>query len=175
MCHPRIGCVWGHELHPRKRRKRAPVLTGVRGRRPGVWLRRTGRDTCAYRGGTFPIAAAVCVLRAVCRRKSGNWSFKKNLSVRSEPILYRDKHGQSASRGHEASPQSGLGVSCKLCSSSKKLRNVAKILISDLWWCRPPFLATGTSEDRGWLYGRASSVRFRWHFLTPLCQGLAQG
>ena len=30
--------------------------------------------------------------------------------------------GQAPSRGHEASPQSGLGVGCMLCSSSKKLR-----------------------------------------------------
>ena len=29
---------------------------------------------------------------------------------------------QTPSRGHEASPQSGLGVGFKLCSSSKKLR-----------------------------------------------------
>ena len=28
---------------------------------------------------------------------------------------------QASSRGHEASPQSGLGVGCKQCSSSKKL------------------------------------------------------
>ena len=49
---------------------------------------------------------------------------------------------QAPSRGHEASPQSGLGVGCKLCSISKKLRNVAKILISDLWWCRPTFVET---------------------------------
>ena len=27
---------------------------------------------------------------------------------------------QAPSRGHKASPQSGLGVGCKLCSSSKK-------------------------------------------------------
>ena len=31
---------------------------------------------------------------------------------------------QTPSRGHEASLQSGLGVSCKLCSSSKKLRGL---------------------------------------------------
>jgi hypothetical protein len=31
---------------------------------------------------------------------------------------------QAPSRGHGASPQSGLGVSCKLCSSSKKLRGL---------------------------------------------------
>jgi len=29
---------------------------GVRGRRPGVWLRRTGRGECAYRREPFPIA-----------------------------------------------------------------------------------------------------------------------
>ena len=32
---------------------------------------------------------------------------------------------QAPSRGHEASPQSGLGVGCKLCSSSKKLRGLS--------------------------------------------------
>ena len=32
---------------------------------------------------------------------------------------------QAPSRGHEASPQSGLGVSCKLCTSSKKLRELS--------------------------------------------------
>ena len=31
---------------------------------------------------------------------------------------------QAPSRGHEASPQNGLGVGCKLCSSSKKLRRL---------------------------------------------------
>ena len=31
---------------------------------------------------------------------------------------------QAPSRGHEASPQSELGVGCKLCSSSKKLREL---------------------------------------------------
>ena len=31
---------------------------------------------------------------------------------------------QVPSRGHEASPQSGLGVGCKLHSSSKKLRGL---------------------------------------------------
>ena len=31
---------------------------------------------------------------------------------------------QAPSRGHEASPQSGLGVGCKLCSSSKQLRGL---------------------------------------------------
>ena len=31
---------------------------------------------------------------------------------------------QASSRGHEASPQSGLGVGCKLYSSSKKLRGL---------------------------------------------------
>ena len=32
---------------------------------------------------------------------------------------------QASSRGHEASPQSGLGVGCKWCSSSKKLRGLS--------------------------------------------------
>ena len=32
---------------------------------------------------------------------------------------------QAPSRGHEASPQSGLDVGCKLCSSSKKLRGLS--------------------------------------------------
>ena len=32
---------------------------------------------------------------------------------------------QAPSRGHEASPQSGLGAGCKLCSSSKKLRGLS--------------------------------------------------
>ena len=31
---------------------------------------------------------------------------------------------QASSRGHEASPQGGLGVGCKLCFSSKKLREL---------------------------------------------------
>ena len=31
---------------------------------------------------------------------------------------------KAPNRGHEASPQSGLGVGCKLCSSSKKLRGL---------------------------------------------------
>ena len=42
-------------------RVRAPVLTGGPGRRPGVWLRRTGRGICAYRGGSFPIARDLCL------------------------------------------------------------------------------------------------------------------
>ena len=33
--------------------------------------------------------------------------------------------GQSPSRGHGASPQSGLSVGCMLCSSSKKLRGLS--------------------------------------------------
>ena len=33
--------------------------------------------------------------------------------------------GQASSRGHEASPQSGLSVGCKRCSSSKKLRGLS--------------------------------------------------
>jgi len=32
---------------------------------------------------------------------------------------------QAPSRGHGASPQSGLGVGCKLCSSSKELRGLS--------------------------------------------------
>ena len=32
---------------------------------------------------------------------------------------------QASSRGHEASPQSGLGMGCKRCSSSKKLRGLS--------------------------------------------------
>jgi hypothetical protein len=32
---------------------------------------------------------------------------------------------QAPSRGYEASPQSGLGVGCKLCSSSQKLRGLS--------------------------------------------------
>jgi len=57
-------------LHPRERRTRAPVLTGVRGRRPGVWLRRAGRGICAYRGGVIPysprpLCVRVCVLPLV--------------------------------------------------------------------------------------------------------------
>ena len=32
---------------------------------------------------------------------------------------------EAQSRGHEASPQSGLGVGCKRCSSSKKLRGLS--------------------------------------------------
>ena len=32
---------------------------------------------------------------------------------------------QASSRGHGASPQSGLGVGCKRCSSSKKLRGLS--------------------------------------------------
>ena len=32
---------------------------------------------------------------------------------------------QAPSRGHEASPQSGLGVGCMLYSSSKKLRGLS--------------------------------------------------
>jgi len=32
---------------------------------------------------------------------------------------------QAISRGHEASPQSGLGVDCKLCSCSKKLHGMS--------------------------------------------------
>jgi len=33
--------------------------------------------------------------------------------------------GQAPSRDHEANPQSGLGVGCKVFSSSKKLRGVS--------------------------------------------------
>ena len=32
---------------------------------------------------------------------------------------------RAPSRGHEASPQSGLGVGCKLCSSSTKLHGLS--------------------------------------------------
>ena len=35
---------------------------------------------------------------------------------------------QAPSRGHDASPQSGLGVGCNLCSSSKKLFSSSKKL-----------------------------------------------
>ena len=56
----------GHPLHPGKRRTRAPVLPGVRGQRPGLWLRRTGGGTCAFGGGPFPIAVSVCLSACVC-------------------------------------------------------------------------------------------------------------
>ena len=35
-------------------------------------------------------------------------------------ITFRECTEQAQSRSHGASPQSGLGVGCKLCSSSKK-------------------------------------------------------
>ena len=47
---------------------------------------------------------------------------------------------QAPSRGHEASPQSGLGVGCMLCSSSKKLRGLSvsaqarRISTPFSWW-----------------------------------------
>ena len=39
---------------------------------------------------------------------------------------------QTPSRGHEANPQSGLGVGCKLCSSSKILRGLS---VRAQVWC----------------------------------------
>ena len=54
-----------HIYTPRKRQTRAPVLTGVPGAAPGVWLRRTGRGICACRVGSFPIARDLCL--CVCR------------------------------------------------------------------------------------------------------------
>ena len=38
---------------------------------------------------------------------------------------------KASSRGHEASPQSGLGVGCKRCSSSKKRAQPSKIRRAD--------------------------------------------
>ena len=42
---------------------------GSVGRRPGVWLRRTGRGICGYREGSFPIAhdASLCACLCICR------------------------------------------------------------------------------------------------------------
>ena len=42
----------------------------------------------------------------------------------SQELLSGIHMEQAPSRGHEASPQSGLGVGCKRCSSSKKLRGL---------------------------------------------------
>ena len=42
----------------------------------------------------------------------------KSSQVKNDSPRYME---QAPSRGHEVSPQSGLGVGCKLCSSSKKL------------------------------------------------------
>ena len=46
----------------------------------------------------------------------------RNLDVTSYSPGYME---QAPSRGHEVSPQSGLGVGYKLCSSSKKLRGLS--------------------------------------------------
>ena len=52
-------------IEPERAEKKAliygPVLTGVRVRRPGLWLQRTGRGIYAHRGGSFPIAYGACV------------------------------------------------------------------------------------------------------------------
>ena len=50
----------------------------------------------------------------------------KQHEVRSQVKSYTLGYmGQAPSKGHGASPQSGLGVGCKLCSSSKKLRGLS--------------------------------------------------
>ena len=46
----------------------------------------------------------------------------RSSQVKSYSLGYME---QAPSRGHEASPQSGLGVGCKLCSSNKKLRGLS--------------------------------------------------
>ena len=48
-------------------------------------------------------------------------------------------HGAIAKQGHETSPQSGLGVGCKLCSSSKKLRGLSAC---SRWENSAPFTVT---------------------------------
>ena len=68
------------------------INRGVRGRCPGVWLRRTGGSTCAYRGDSFPIAAlSVCV--SVCVTK---WQF------RSVAISYIYRKGANGCRRYRA-------------------------------------------------------------------------
>jgi len=90
-------------LHPRKRRTRAPVLTGVRGRRPGVWLRRTGRDICAYIGGVIsnsPRCLCVCLSY---RTIMAVGLFKSKSSTHTFPPIF--KHAQHA----HAAPTLPLG------------------------------------------------------------------
>ena len=45
--------------------------------------------------------------------------------AKSSQELLSGKHGAGVKQGHEASPQSGLGVGCKWCSRSKKLRGLS--------------------------------------------------
>ena len=49
-------------------------------------------------------------------------------------------------RGNEASPQSGLGVGCKRCSSSKKLNGLSALVLTRRVRMLPSFSAAGVSS-----------------------------
>ena len=65
-------------------------------------------------------------------RGDGKWEMNLVVAIDCnplQPIAIRnyspENMEQAPSRGHEASPQSRLGVGCKWCSSRKKLRGLS--------------------------------------------------
>ena len=83
--------------------------------RIGQCPRGTFPHRCQYQAGSRSAVQLSCFWRL----------FKLYLTEErtKSSIALRDME-QASSRGHEASPQSGLSVGCKLCSSSKKLRGL---------------------------------------------------
>jgi len=66
FCDIGFCAIWDCNYTPGSDEHGPQFQPGVRGRRSGVWLRRTGRGICAYRWGSFPIAHDLCVSMYVC-------------------------------------------------------------------------------------------------------------
>jgi len=75
---------------------------GVRGRRPMVWLRRTGRGICAYRGGSFPIAHDLCLCVCPCVSPNSTACFFKHPQLTS-PLNFQTR------LTHACHPHAALG------------------------------------------------------------------
>ena len=75
--------AWHNGLRhfPRKRRTRAPVLTGGPGAAPGGVASKNG--ICAYRGGSFPIAhdACVCATKMAVGLSAESWNYFDTFGV----------------------------------------------------------------------------------------------
>ena len=71
---------------------------------------------------------------------------------------------EASSRGHEASPQSGLSVGCKLCSSSKKQLRGLSARAQARRICIPSlkFFVVGVSSFLSPLYSVIRSGAWEW-------------
>ena len=89
---------------------------GVRGEHAFVSLRGAARAPPVWDLGPVGLRGGVYE-RAVVFRRASTLRPRKSSQVRNYSPGNME---QAPSSGHEASPQSGLGVGCKRCSSSKK-------------------------------------------------------